>query len=87
MHITRGPGTGNPEVIIHATYRVAEGRARVLIQCPTGALVHAYKERFPPTDQIMVRTLHAGFAIACKAESQTNSPPGRLRRYDLLFID
>ena len=87
MHITGGPGTGKTEAIIHAAYRAAENGARVLILCPTGALVHAYKERLPPTDQIVVETLHAGFSIARKADSQTYAPPGRLRRYDLIFID
>ena len=61
--------------------------ARVLILCPTGALVHAYKERLPPTDQIVVETLHSGFSIARKVDMNTYSPPGRLRRYDLIFID
>jgi len=87
MHITGGPGTGKTEAIIHAAYRAAENGARVFILCPTGALVHAYKERLPPTDQIVVETLHAGFSIARKADSQTYAPPGRLRRYDLIFID
>lgn len=49
-HITGGPGTGNTEVIINAAYRAAEDGARVLILCPTGALVHGYRERLPPTD-------------------------------------
>ena len=87
MHITGGPGTGKTEAIIHATYRAAEIGARVLILCPTGALVHAYRERLPPTDQIIVETLHSGFSIARKVDLDTYSPPGRLRRYDLIFID
>ena len=41
LHITGGPGTGKTEVIIHAAYRAAEAGCRVLILCPTGALVHA----------------------------------------------
>ena len=76
MHITGGPGTGKTEAIIHAAYRVAEVGARVLISCQTGALVHAYRERLPPTDQIVVETLHSGFSIACKVDLDTNSPPG-----------
>ena len=87
MHLTGGPGTGNTEVIIHAAYRAAAAGARVLILCPTGTLVHAYKERLPPTDQIVVDTLHSGFSIARKADLDTYAPPGRLRRYDLIFID
>ena len=87
MHITGGPGTGKTEAIIHAAYRAAEAGARVLILCPTGALVHAYKERLPPTDQIVVETLHSGFSIARKVDLDTYAPPGKLRRYDLIFID
>ena len=86
-HITGGPGTGKTEVIIHAAYRAAESGARVLILCPTGALVHGYKESLPPTDQIVAETLHSGFSIARKVDKNTYSPPGRLRRYDLIFID
>ena len=87
LHITGGPGTGKTEVIIHAAYRAAEAGCRVLILCPTGALAHAYRERLPPTDQIIVETLHRGFSIARKVDMNTYSPPGRLRRYDLIFID
>ena len=74
MHITGGPGTGKTEVIIHAAYRAAEAGCRVLILCPTGALVHAYKERLPPTDRIMVETLHSGFSIARKVDMDTYAP-------------
>ena len=87
MHITGGPGTGKTEAIIHAAYIAAETGCRVLILCPTGALVHAYKERLPPTDQIVVETLHSVFSIARKVDLDTYAPPGRLRRYDLIFID
>ena len=31
--------------------------------------------------------MHSGFSIARKADAQTYAPPGRLRRYDLIFID
>ena len=49
--------------------------------------LHAYKERLPATDEIVVETLHSGFSIARKVDLDTYAPPGRLRRYDLLFID
>ena len=87
MHLAAGPGTGKSGVIIYAAYRAAASGCRVLILCPTGTLVHAYKERLPPTDQIMVETLHNGFSIARKVDLNTYAPPGRLRRYDLIFID
>ena len=72
---------------IHAAYADAEAGARVLILCPTGAFVNSFKERLPPTDQIMVETLHGGFSIARKVDMNTYAPHGRLRRYDLIFID
>ena len=49
--------------------------------------MHAYRGRLPPTDQIIVETLHSGFSIARKVDLNTYSPPGRLRRCDLIFID
>ena len=49
--------------------------------------MHVYKERLPPTDQIVVETLHRGFSIARKVDLNTYAPPGRLRRYELIFID
>ena len=68
MHIAGGPGTGKTETIIHAMYRAAEIGARVLILYPTGASVHAYRERLPATGQIIVETLHNGFSIARKID-------------------
>ena len=80
MHIAGGPGTGKTEAIIHATYRAAEVGARILILCPTGALAHAYKERLPPTAQIVIERLHNGFSFARKVDLNVYAPPGRLRR-------
>ena len=56
VHITGGPGTCQTEVIIHAASAAAQAGRRVLISCPTGVLVHAYRERLPATDQIIVET-------------------------------
>ena len=49
--------------------------------------MHACKERLPPTDRIVVETLHSGFSIPRKVDMDTYAPLGRLRRYDLIFID
>lgn len=86
MHVTGGPGTGKTKMIIHAAYRAAADGWRVLILCPTGVLAQAYKKRLPQADQIVVETLHNGFSIARKLDLNTYSPPGRLRRYELIFI-
>ena len=49
--------------------------------------MHSYRERLPETDRVVAETLHSGFQIARKADKSTYAPPGRLRRYDLIFID
>ena len=63
MHITGGPGTGKTEDIIHAAYRAAEVGARVLILCPTGALVHAYKESTTERSNLWSRRCTAVFLL------------------------
>ena len=60
----------------------------VLILCPTGALVHAYKDRLPDSPLITVETIHSGFAIYRKYDKVVEyCPPTRLRRYGLIIID
>ena len=41
------PGTGKTECLIHACYNAALEGAHVLIMCPTGTPVHAYRDRVP----------------------------------------
>ena len=88
LHLAGDPGSGKSEVIIHAAARAAEEGMYVNILCPTGALVHAYRDRLPASDRIVVETIHSGFQISRKADLVAQyMPPSRLRRYDLFLID
>ena len=88
IYLGGDPGTGKSEVMIHAAYRGAEQGFKVLIMCPTGALVHAYRERLPTHHNIAVETIHsATVIIRAHDEVVKYSPPSRLRKYDLFIID
>ena len=88
LHLKGMPGTGKTEVILHAAYRAAHSGARVLILCPTGILVHAYRDRLGDLVGVTVETIHSSFQIGRQADQLVRyAPPTRLRRYDLIFID
>ena len=89
LYLSGEPGAGKSEVIVHAAAEAATAGYHVLILCPTGSLVHSYKDRLPDVDNIVVETLHSGFAIYRGADeaSARYSPPTRLRRYDLFLVD
>ena len=88
LHLTGDPGSGKSEVFVHAAARAADEGLHVNILCPTGALVHAYRDRLPVSDRIVVETIHSGFQISRKADMVAQyMPPTRLRRYDLFLID
>lgn len=84
--ITGGPGTGKTEVVVHCASSAAAKGAKVLIACPVGALVDEYRSRLPPSENLVVETVHASFRITRKAD-QAHIPPGRLRHFDLIFFD
>ena len=82
------PGSGKSEVLCHAAHQAACQGIYVLILCPTGALVHAYKDRVPESPFIVVETIHSGFAIYRNYDKDVEyCPPTRLRRYGLIIID
>jgi len=88
LHLAGDPGSGKSEVLVHAAVRAADEGLHVNILCPTGALVHAYRDRLPASDRIVVETIHSGFQISRKADMVVQyMPPTRLRRYDLFLID
>jgi len=88
LFISGEPGSGKSEVLIHAAVRAANAGLYVLILCPTGALVHSYKDRLPTTPHITVETIQSGFAIYRNYDKVVDySPPTRLRRYDLIILD
>ena len=73
---------------MHAACHAADQGLWVNVLCPTGALVHAYKDRLPSCDRIVVETMHSGFQISRQADLVVEyMPPSRLRRYDLFLID
>ena len=88
-HLCGDPGCGKTEAIIQLALRLAASHAKVLVLCPTGQLVTAYRERLSEDDNdtIVVETIHSGFRIARNADLHTYAPPGRLRRYDAIIID
>ena len=88
LFLSGEPGSGKSEVIVHAAARAAHAGLRVLILCPTGALVHSYRDRLPETDKVVVETIHSGFAIYRENDKDVEyAPPTRLRKYDLLLLD
>ena len=82
------PGSGKSEVLVHSAIRAVAQHMRVLILCPTGALVHRYRERFPESDKIVVETIHSSFQIFREQDEVVQySPPTRLRQFDLILLD
>ena len=81
------PGAGKSEAIAYAAQEAAERGGRVLIGCPTGVLVSAYRDRLPQSDRITAETIHSAWRISRKADAGTHNPPSRLRTYDVIFID
>ena len=88
LYLSGVPGSGKSEVLVHSAIRAVAGHMRVLILCPTGALVHRYRERFPDTDKIVVETIHSSFQIYREQDKMVQySPPTRLRQFDLILLD
>jgi hypothetical protein len=84
--VTGGPGTGKTEVVMQCAMNAAADGCKVLIACPTGALVATYRERLPPHEEVFVETVHGSFRITRDADAQY-VPPGRLRHFDLIVFD
>ena len=74
--------------MIHACHRAALAGCHVLIMCPTGTLVHSYRDRVPDHPNIVIETIHSALVIKRQYDSAVQyAPPSRLRRYDLIMID
>ena len=82
------PGSGKSEVLVHAAVNAAAAGCHVLVLCPTGTLVHSYRDKLPESERTVVEAIHSGFQI-CRTQDAVvqYSPPSRLRRYDLLLLD
>ena len=88
LFIEGEPGTGKSEVLVHMAHAAAMGGAKVLVLCPTGTLVHAYRERIPEHPSITIETLHSGLSLKRQYDKVVDyCPPGKLRKYDLIILD
>ena len=88
IYLGGDPGTGKSEVLVHAALKAAISGHMVLIMCPTGTLVHAYRERVPAHPNIVIDTIHsATVLIRTNDEVVMYAPPSRLRRFDLFLLD
>ena len=86
LFVTGGPGTGKTEVVLQCALNAATESTKVLIVCPIGPLVAAYRKRIPPGTNIVVETIHSSFKITRRAD-QVFVPPGRFRHFDLIIFD
>ena len=88
LFVEGDPGTGKSEVLVHMAHAAAIGGAKVLVLCPTGTLVHAYRERIPEHPNITIETLHSGLSLKREYDKVVDyCPPGKLRKYDLIILD
>jgi ATP-dependent exoDNAse (exonuclease V) alpha subunit len=88
LHVSGRPGVGKTEVIIHAAHRASQKGGQVLILCPSGTLVHVYRDRLGDMNGVTVETIHSAFQIGRNADKAVKyAPPSRLRRYDLIMLD
>ena len=86
LFVTGGPGCGKTEVVLQCALDAASGTAKVLIACPIGPLVAAYRQKIPPNTNIVVETIHSAFKITRRAD-ELYIPPGRLRHFELIMFD
>ena len=60
--------SGKSSVLVHAATRAAERGDYVLILCPTGTLVHSYRDLLPHSERIILETIHSSFCISRRAD-------------------
>jgi hypothetical protein len=88
LYVSGKPGSGKSEVLIYAAIEAASSGACVLIMCPTGTLVHSYRDRMGSVGNIVIETIHSACQITRAADAMVNyAPPGRLRKFDLILVD
>jgi hypothetical protein len=88
FHLSGRPGFGKSEVIIHAALGASQKGGQVLILCPTGTLVHVYRDRLGDMNGVTVDTIHSAFQFCRNADIAVNyGLPSSLRRYDLIMLD
>ena len=92
MYIAGSPGSGKSACILEAALRACRKGMRVLIVCPTGQLVHAFKSMLPEVDGvelIQVDTMHGVLKYKRPTEDKKVQHAGAsaLRRIDLILVD
>ncbi len=92
MYIAGSPGSGKSACILEAALRACRKGMRVLIVCPTGQLVHAFKSMLPEVDGvelIQVDTMHGVLKYKRPTEDKKVQHAGASarRRIDLILVD
>ena len=64
-------------MLLFAALTAARAGCKVLIVCPTGALVAHFRCSLPHLESIVIQTLHSAFAIRPGTTFSTYSPPGQ----------
>ena len=90
-YIDGAPGSGKSAVLLECALRACP-HINVLIICPTGVLVHAFKSRLPEiegVERITVDTIQGVLKYKRPgADSKVSwTPPSALRQYDLILLD
>ena len=86
ISLTGGPGTGKTEVLLEAVRRGLDDGCKVLLAGPIGMLIANHRTRLSEHHNLTIETIHAAFKIT-RDRDQEYIPPGRLRHYDLIFMD
>ena len=87
LHVSGEPGAGKSEVTLHCAWKCLNSEGKVLIACPTGALVTTLREKMPDNDKIVIETVHSAFKVARGEDLAHYNPPSRLRQIDLIIFD
>ena len=74
LYIAGPPGCGKTQVLLAAIRKHALEGFKVLVACPTGALVAAYRASLGQLPNVTVQTLHSAFALLGRPGTYT--PPG-----------
>ena len=95
LYVEGPPGSGKSAVLLECALIAVRAGQRVLIVCPTGALVYSFKSLLPDVEgieNIQVDTIHGLLKYKRPGEdtehkSNAWAPPSALRRIDLILVD